>query len=84
MNLLSASLFVTEGRGPQVTTRLLSVSYLIFPQITARDVCTTKYPSYDRSPLHVIEKTGRKKIVLARLWTETCVALPTVQAIHDG
>jgi nicotinamidase-related amidase len=31
-----------------------------------------------------IEKTGRKKIVLAGLWTETCVALPTVQAIHDG
>jgi hypothetical protein len=31
-----------------------------------------------------IEKTGRKKIVLAGLWTETCVALPTVQAIHDN
>jgi nicotinamidase-related amidase len=31
-----------------------------------------------------IKKSGRKKIVLAGLWTETCVALPTVQAIHDG
>jgi len=31
-----------------------------------------------------IRETGRKKIVLAGLWTETCVALPTVQAIHDG
>jgi nicotinamidase-related amidase len=31
-----------------------------------------------------VKKTGRKKIVLAGLWTETCVALPTVQAIHDG
>ncbi len=31
-----------------------------------------------------VEKTGRKKIVLSGLWTETCVALPTVQAIHDG
>jgi nicotinamidase-related amidase len=31
-----------------------------------------------------IKKTGRKKIVLAGLWTETCVALPTIQAIHDG
>src|SRR5205809_1131902 len=30
-----------------------------------------------------IEKTGRKKIVLSGLWTETCVALPTIQAIHD-
>lgn len=31
-----------------------------------------------------IEKTGRKKIVLSGLWTETCVALPTIQALHDG
>lgn len=28
--------------------------------------------------------TKRKKLVLAGLWTETCVALPTIQAIHDG
>jgi len=31
-----------------------------------------------------VKKTGRKKIVLAGLWTETCVALPTVQAMQDG
>jgi nicotinamidase-related amidase len=31
-----------------------------------------------------VEKTGRKKIVLSGLWTETCVALPTIQAIHDN
>jgi nicotinamidase-related amidase len=31
-----------------------------------------------------VEKTGRKKIVLAGLWTETCVALATVQALYDG
>jgi nicotinamidase-related amidase len=38
----------------------------------------------DRNFVAAIEKTGRKKIVLAGLWTETCVALPTIQAIHDG
>ena len=31
-----------------------------------------------------VEETGRRNIVLAGLWTETCVALPTVQMIHDG
>src|SRR6201990_3288019 len=31
-----------------------------------------------------IKKTGRKKIVLAGLWTEVCVAFPSVQAIQDG
>jgi len=29
-------------------------------------------------------KSGRKKILIAGLWTEVCVAFPTVQAIHDG
>jgi nicotinamidase-related amidase len=38
----------------------------------------------DTTFVAAIEKIGRKKIVLAGLWTETCVALPTVQAIHDG
>jgi nicotinamidase-related amidase len=38
----------------------------------------------DKNFVAAIEKSGRKKIVLAGLWTETCVALPTVQAIHDG
>jgi nicotinamidase-related amidase len=37
----------------------------------------------DKNFVAAIEKTGRKKIVLSGLWTETCVALPTVQAIHD-
>ena len=38
----------------------------------------------DRKFVAAIEKTGKKKIVLAGLWTETCIALPTIQAIHDG
>jgi nicotinamidase-related amidase len=38
----------------------------------------------DKNFVAAIEKTGKQKIVLSGLWTETCVALPTVQAIHDG
>ena len=38
----------------------------------------------DRNFVSAVEKAGRRKIVLAGLWTETCVALPTVQMIHDG
>ena len=34
--------------------------------------------------VNAIAKTGKKRIILAGLWTETCVALPTIQAIHDG
>jgi nicotinamidase-related amidase len=38
----------------------------------------------DKNFVAAIEKTGKKKIVLCGLWTEVCVAFPTVQAIHDG
>jgi nicotinamidase-related amidase len=34
--------------------------------------------------VNAIAKIGKKKVILAGLWTETCVALPTIQAIHDG
>jgi nicotinamidase-related amidase len=37
----------------------------------------------DANFVAAVEKSGKRKIVLAGLWTETCVALPTVQAIHD-
>jgi nicotinamidase-related amidase len=38
----------------------------------------------DENFVAAIQKSGRNKIVLAGLWTETCVALATIQAIHDG
>jgi nicotinamidase-related amidase len=38
----------------------------------------------DQHFVAAIKATGRKKIVLAGLWTETCIALPTIQALHDG
>src|SRR5438445_11424616 len=38
----------------------------------------------DKDFVAAIKATGRKKFVLAGLWTEVCVAFPTVQALHDG
>ena len=38
----------------------------------------------DENFVAAVKATGRKKIVLAGLWTETCVALATVQALFDG
>jgi nicotinamidase-related amidase len=55
----------------------------IFPQQVPIER-TTMNAWDDDNFVAAIKKTGRKKIVLAGLWTETCVALPTVQAIHDG
>jgi nicotinamidase-related amidase len=72
------------------TVETKSFSGIMWPQIKA------VYPNHvpiertsmnswdDKNFVAAIEKTGRKKIVLSGLWTETCVMLPTVQAIHDG
>jgi nicotinamidase-related amidase len=31
-----------------------------------------------------VEQTGRKKIIMAGLWTEICLAMPTIQALGEG
>ena len=55
----------------------------IFPKQTPIE--RTSMNSWDdENFVAAIKKSGRKKIVLTGLWTETCVALPTIQAIHDG
>ena len=38
----------------------------------------------DKNFVAAIERTGKKKIVVAGLWTETCIALGSIQAMHDG
>lgn len=31
-----------------------------------------------------VKKSGKKKIVMAALWTEICLAMPTIQALGEG
>lgn len=72
------------------TVETKSFSGNMWPQISAvfpgqEPIERSSMSSWDdRSFVGAIDKSGRKKIVLAGLWTETCVALPTVQALHDG
>ncbi len=72
------------------TVETKSFSGNMWPQILAvfpkqEPIERTSMNSWD-DPKFVaaIEKIRRKKIVLSGLWTETCVALPTIQAIHDN
>jgi nicotinamidase-related amidase len=55
----------------------------IFPEQTPIERSTMNSWD-DNNFVAAIERSGRKKIVLSGLWTETCVALPTIQALHDG
>lgn len=38
----------------------------------------------DSRIVDAIEKTGRKKLVVAALWTEICLAMPVIHALGDG
>jgi nicotinamidase-related amidase len=72
------------------TVETKSFSGNMWPQIQAvfpkqTPIERTSMNSWDDDNfVTAIKKLGRKKIVLTGLWTETCVALPTIQAIHDG
>ena len=77
---------------PVVLTSIETKSFSgnLWPQILA---VFPEQPAIERSSMNpwddknfvaAIKATGRKKLVFAGLWTETCVALPTVQALHDG
>jgi nicotinamidase-related amidase len=72
------------------TVETKSFSGNMWPQIQAvfpkqTPIERTSMNSWDDDNfVRAIKKSGRKKIVLTGLWTETCVALPTIQAVHDG
>ncbi len=69
----------TKGFSGNMWPQILAV----FPKQTPIER-TTMNSWDDENFVAAVKKSGRKKIVLSGLWTETCVALPTIQAIHDG
>jgi len=62
----------------------------IFPQITdvfpdQEVIDRTLINTWeDRAVVAAVEATGRKQLILAGLWTEVCVAMPTIQALGEG
>jgi len=38
----------------------------------------------DPRVVKAVEKTGRKKLVIAALWTEVCLAMPIIHALGEG
>ena len=72
------------------TVETTSFSGFMWPQLRA---VFPDAPLYERTSMNAwedapykaaIEKTGKKKIVLAGLWTEVCVCFPTIQALTEG
>jgi nicotinamidase-related amidase len=38
----------------------------------------------DKKVVEAVKATGRKRIVMAALWTEVCLAMPAIQALGEG
>jgi nicotinamidase-related amidase len=45
---------------------------------------TTMNSWEDKRIVEAVKKTGKKRIVIAGLWTEICVTLPALSALEDG
>jgi nicotinamidase-related amidase len=52
-----------------------------------------KFPTYDRTTINAwedvefsraVEATGRKKLIMAALWTEACLTFPALDALKEG
>ncbi|ATF15053.1 hydrolase [Brevibacillus porteri] len=45
---------------------------------------TTMNSWEDENFVEAVKKTGRKKLIMAALWTEVCLAFPVIAAIKEG
>ena len=70
---------VVEGRGGRIIPGLQQVFHEQVPIER-----TTLNTWEDERVIAWVEATGRKKVVMAGLWTEICLALPAIQALGEG
>jgi nicotinamidase-related amidase len=63
---------------------------LIFPQITdvfpgQKVIDRTWVNTWeDQKVVDAVKATGRRQLIIAGLWTEVCVAMPTIHALGEG
>jgi len=70
---------VVEDRGG----RLLQELQDVFPD--QKPIDRTAINTWeDKRVVEWVKKTGRKKIVMAALWTEICLAFPAIHALGEG
>jgi nicotinamidase-related amidase len=70
---------VNEDRGGAIFKQIQTV----FPD--QKPINRTFINSWeDRRVVEAVKRTGRKKLVIAALWTEMCLAMPGIHAMGDG
>jgi nicotinamidase-related amidase len=81
--LFKVPLVLTTVAAKTFSGDLMPEIQAVFPEQQPIDR-TTMNSWEDKNFKAAIEKTGRKKLVLAGLWTEVCVCFPLVDALADG
>jgi len=70
---------VTEERGGVIFKQIQAV----FPD--QKPINRTFINAWeDHRVVEAVKRTGRKKLVIAALWTEMCLAMPAIHAMGDG
>src|SRR5580692_11899594 len=70
---------VLEARGGKIIKSLQDV----FPD--QKPIDRTYINAWqDKRIVDLVKATGRRKLVMAALWTEMCLAMPTIHALADG
>ena len=63
------------------------------PQIPQLRKVLDAYPTYDRTSINswedvefrkAVDATGRRKLIMAALWTEACLTFPALDALREG
>lgn len=74
---------LTTITAAEFSGRLLPEIQAVFPGQPTIDR-TTMNPWEDPKVVEAIERAGRRKLVMAGLWTEVCLAFPALDAIRSG
>ena len=77
---------------PTILTTVAAKSFSgpLFPDIQAafpdlKPIDRTSMNSWDdKNFVAAVKKSGRKKLVMAALWTEVCLVMPVIDAIKEG
>ena len=69
---------VANGQGPTIPE--LKAALPDRPEIDRTQINSWEDVEFRRA----VEATGRKKLIMTALWTEICLAFPTLDALRDG
>jgi nicotinamidase-related amidase len=82
-NIFKVPTILTTVAAKSFSGPLMPELQAVFP--TQKPIDRTSMNSWeDKNFVDAVEKTGRKKLVIAALWTEVCLAFPAISAIQAG